>query len=75
MGFHHRQHTKTATGSTLEKIPGVGPARRRALLKAFGSIRAIRAAGLAELEAVVPKDTARAVHDHFHPTGEKEETP
>ena len=79
VGFHHRQHTKSATGSTLEQIPGVGPARRKALLKSFGSIKAIRAARLGDLEAVVPKSTARAVYDHYHPTGEKtgekEETP
>ena len=75
VGFHHRQHTKSATGSTLEQIPGVGPARRRALLKAFGSIKAIRAARLGDLEAVVPRSAARAVYDHYHHTGEKEETP
>ena len=66
VGFHHKRHTKTGTGSTLEKIPGVGPARRKELLKHYGSIRAIRQADYADLASVVPKGTARAVYDYFH---------
>ena len=46
VGFHHRRHTKSGLGSTLERIPGIGEARRKKLLKAFGSVKAIRQADL-----------------------------
>ena len=52
--------------SALDQIPGVGPKRREQLLKHFKSMKAIKAAPLAQLEEVVPKNTARAVYDHFH---------
>lgn len=65
VGFHHKRHTKTGTGSTLEKIPGVGEARRKQLLKHYGSIRAIRQADLGDLESVLPKPTAKAVYEYF----------
>lgn len=51
--------------SALEGIPGVGPAREKALLRQFGTVRAIATAELAELEAVLPKPAAQAVYDHF----------
>ena len=66
VGFHHRRHTRTGTGSTLEKIPGIGAARRKQLLKHYGSIRAVREAELADLASVVPGPAARAVYDYFH---------
>jgi excinuclease ABC subunit C len=51
--------------SSLEGIPGVGPAREKALLKRFGTVRAISQATLEDLEAVLPKTAAEAVHKHF----------
>ena len=65
VGFHHKQHTKTGTGSVLEKIPGIGESRRKALLKAFGSVKNIRAADLQELERVLPKNAAQSVYHYF----------
>lgn len=65
VGFHHKQHTKTGTGSVLEKIPGIGETRRKALLKAFGSIKAIKGADLQELENVLPKNAAQSVYNYF----------
>ena len=50
--YHRSLRTKSALTSTLEEIPGIGPKRRRALLKAFGSIDGIRAATLEQLAAV-----------------------
>lgn len=65
---YHRQlqagHVKT---SVLDKIPGVGEKRREQLLKQFKSIKAIRGASLEELSAVVPRNTAQAVYQYFHP--------
>ena len=60
--YNRQSHGKRVRGSTLDEIPGVGPARRTALLKHFKSLRAIREASLEELLAVVPKNTAQAVY-------------
>ena len=65
VGFHHKQHTKSSLGSVLERIPGIGETRRKKLLKHFGSVKAIRQADLAQLEAVLPKTAALAVYQHF----------
>ena len=73
VGFHHKCHTKTGLGSTLEKIPGIGPTRRKQLLKAFGSVKAIRQADLQALEGVLPRQAAQAVYQHFR-TKEEEGT-
>lgn len=62
-------------GSTLEKIRGVGPKRRAELIGHFKSIKAIRAASLEELCAVVPKSTARALRAYFEQEGEEKEEP
>lgn len=60
-------------GSTLDKIPGVGEKRRTALMKHFKTIRAIEAATIDELRAVVPQNTAKAVYDWFRREPEKEQ--
>ena len=53
---HRKRRTKLGLASQLEEIPGIGPARRKALLMHFGSIEAIRSASVAELTAA-PKMT------------------
>jgi excinuclease ABC subunit C len=52
----------------LEDIPGIGKARRLALLKAFGGIDGIKRAGIEQLSQVpgMNKKAAEAVYDHFH---------
>ena len=65
-------------GSALDGVPGVGPARKAQLLKHFKSVKAVKAASLDELAAVVPKNTASAVYGHFHSAETdkgKDETP
>ena len=69
---YHRSLRDSVRGSALDKIPGVGEKRRNDLLKAFGSVRAVREADVDALSRVVPKNTAQAIFDYFHP---KEETP
>lgn len=63
-----KQRTKRQTRWTLEAIPGVGPARRKALLEHFGTLKAISEATLEELEQTPKLDrkTARAVYAHYH---------
>ena len=76
--FHRQQQAGHLKGSALDQIPGVGPARKAQLLKAFKSVKAVKAASLEELAAVVPKNTAQAVYSHFHQPDDqqgKDETP
>ena len=63
---YHRSLRSANIASQLDAIPGVGAARRAALLKQFRSVKAIRAATADELAAVVPKNAAQAIYDHFH---------
>ena len=70
--FHRSRRSKQSYTSKLDAIPGVGEARRNALLKKFGSVRAVSRATFEELSAAVPKDTARAVFDYFHAQGNGE---
>ena len=65
VGFHHKQHTKSSTGSALEKIPGIGAVRRKQLLKTFGSVKAVRQADLDALEQILPKPAAQSVYRYF----------
>ena len=65
---HHRDlRTKRSRKSALDDIPGIGPARKRGLLRAFGSIKAIREASVEELAAVrgMSRPAAEAVREHL----------
>jgi len=69
---HHRtRRDRAMTASILDELPGVGPARKRALLKHFGSPEAIVAASREQLEAVpgIPGKLARDVYRELHRTG------
>ena len=69
---HHRiRRDRAMTASVLDDLPGVGPARKRALLAHFGSPDAILAASREELEAVpgVPGKLAREMYRELHKTG------
>ncbi len=50
--FHRERRSKSSFKSSLDDVPGVGPKRKKALLKHFGSVKAIRAASEVELTAV-----------------------
>ncbi len=63
--FNRQQRKARVQGSVLDQIPGVGEKRRKELLKAFKSVKAIRQAPLEELERVVPKNTAQSVYQFF----------
>jgi excinuclease ABC subunit C len=69
---HHRSRRDSAmTGSLLDGLPGIGPARKRALLNHFGSPEAILAASREELQGVpgLPAKTARDIHALLHRAG------
>ncbi len=67
IGTHRARRKKAFTTNPLDEIAGVGPARKRALLLAFGSAKAIAGAALSDLEKTpgVNKATARLVFEHF----------
>ncbi len=69
---YHRKLRQKTVASALEDIPGIGDKRRKALLARFKSVKNIRQATAEELSAVVPRNAAQAVYDHFH---SQEETP
>jgi excinuclease ABC subunit C len=64
---HRAKRAKTGIASQLDEIPGVGPARRKALLKHLGSLEGIRAASVDELAQVpgVPREVAVAIKEHL----------
>ena len=69
---HHRsRRDKAMTTSMLDELPGIGPARKRALLKHFGSPDAVLAASRDELSAVpgMPGKVARELYGRLHKTG------
>jgi excinuclease ABC subunit C len=69
--YHRSLRSKGVTRSALDGIAGVGDKRRQALLRAFGSVKAIRSAPLDALRGVVPANVAASVYAFFHP-GENE---
>lgn len=69
---HHRtRRDKAMTSSLLDELPGVGPARKRALLAHFGSPEAMVAASSEELQAVpgLPAKVARDLYQYLHRAG------
>ena len=64
---HRAKRAKTGIASQLDEIPGVGPARRRTLLKQFGSLEGIRTASVDELAQVsgIPREVAIAIKEHL----------
>ena len=69
IGAHRAKRAKAFTKSPLDEVPGIGPARKKALLMHFGTARAVRGAALEDLERApgVSKAMARVLYDHFHP--------
>ncbi len=65
--FHRNLRSKDQVHSVLDDIPGVGPGRRKILMKNFDSIEDIKNASLEELEAIddMPKRVAKEIYDFF----------
>jgi excinuclease ABC subunit C len=69
---HHRiRRDRAMTESIMDELPGIGPARKRALLRHFGSPDAVLDASREELERVpgLPQKVARALYAHLNKTG------
>jgi excinuclease ABC subunit C len=71
IGTHRARRKKEFVKSPLDEIPGIGPARKRALLHAFGTAKAVARAGLADLEKTPGFNaaTAKLVYNFFHENG------
>jgi excinuclease ABC subunit C len=71
VGFHRQRRDARARESIFDTLEGVGPARRRALLRHFGSAERVLAASQEELEGVpgVPAKTARSIYAQLHKAG------
>lgn len=71
IGAHRTRRIKAISTSKLDMIPGVGGARKKALLQHFGSSKAVEAAGLKDLERVngISKSLAKKIYDFFHEKG------
>jgi excinuclease ABC subunit C len=71
LGFHRRRRDAQARESILDALPGVGPARRRALLQHFGSPERLLAASSEELEGIpgVPAKVGRQIYAALHRAG------
>lgn len=66
--FHRQLRDKAMTVSILDEIEGVGPKRKRLLMRAFGSMRRLKAATVDEIAAVdgIPGNVAEAIHAGIH---------
>jgi len=66
---HRKRRARRHNESVLETIPGLGPAKRRALLRHFGGMQGLMRAGVGDLESVAGIGTtlARTLYDHLHP--------
>jgi excinuclease ABC subunit C len=70
VGSHRQRRRRDLREAGLQEIAGIGPTRKRALLRHFGTLKAIERASVADLEQVagISAETARKVYDFFHGT-------
>ncbi|WP_245431243.1 helix-hairpin-helix domain-containing protein, partial [Rhodoplanes roseus] len=68
IGSHRARRKRDIREAGLQEIPGVGPARKRALLHHFGTLKAIERASPTDLAHVsgISDETARRIYDFFH---------
>ena len=71
IGAHRDKRSKAITASPLDDVPGIGPARKKALLMHFGTARAVRDASLEDMARApgVSEAVARVVYDFYHGGG------
>ena len=69
IGSHRKLRKKDIREAGLQEIPGIGPARKRALLHHFGTLKEIERASLGDLGKVpgISAESARRIFDYFHP--------
>jgi excinuclease ABC subunit C len=72
IGSHRARRSKAIGVNPLDEVPGIGPMRKKALLQAFGSAKAVARASVTDLAGVegVSSALAQAIYDHFHDSAE-----
>ncbi len=73
IALHRKRRGKRATSSVLDGVPGLGPAKSKAILRHFGSVRSLRAATIDELQEApgIGPTLASSIHDVLHPADTK----
>lgn len=71
ISYHRRLRAKAQTKSILDEVEGIGPKRKRLLLRSFGSFTGLKNASAEQIGEYVPKDVAARVYDALHPEEEK----
>ncbi len=66
ISYHRKLRDKSMTRSILDEIDGIGPARKKQLMKYFNSIKKIKEASIDELSTIVPQTVAENIYRHFH---------
>ncbi|MEM7463783.1 MAG: excinuclease ABC subunit UvrC, partial [Pseudomonadota bacterium] len=71
IGTHRARRKKEMVSNPLDEVPGIGPARKRALLHHFGTAKAVRRAALSDLKAVegISEQMAQSIYNYFHEKG------
>ena len=64
--YHRKLRSKAQTKSVLDEVEGIGPKRKRMLLKEFGNFTILKNAAVEEIQKYVPQDTAKAVYEALH---------
>jgi excinuclease ABC subunit C len=66
--YHRRKRTGRALASPLDEVPGIGPTRKRALLRRFGSLARLRGASEGEIRQTpgIGPEMARVIYEHLH---------
>jgi excinuclease ABC subunit C len=72
IGSHRVRRKKSMAANPLDEIAGIGPSRKKALLRHFGTARAVSRAALQDLMTVegISRHTAELIYDHFHEGGD-----
>jgi excinuclease ABC subunit C len=70
IGSHRQLRKRDIREAGLQEIPGIGPARKRALLRHFGTLKAVERASQGDLSRVpgINAESARRIYEFFHPT-------
>jgi excinuclease ABC subunit C len=64
--YHRQLRSKSMVDSVLDEVPGIGPKRKRELIRRFGSLKRIREVGADDLAEVVPKNVAVSLYAALH---------
>ena len=69
LSYHRSLRGRRMVDSILDGVPGIGPERKKALVRKFGSVKRMREASVEELASVVPAAVAGQLHQRLHGAG------